>query len=167
MILTITGASGVGKTTILKQLAKNLPKNEKIKIFHFDDVGVPNWGEIEDDYNWQEETTYKWLDKIIPLSIEENTNILFEGSTDIKYLIQGFEKHQFTNYKILLFDCSPETMESRLTQRGQKELYNSDMVNWLNYLRDDATKRNIDIIKTDQISMENICKYIISQLIAL
>jgi len=68
------------------------------------------------------------------------------------------------DYKILLFDCSQETMKNRLIQRGQPELFHSDMINWLNYLRREAIERNIEIIKTDNATFEEIGQKIIEEL---
>jgi uridine kinase len=41
MIILITGASGSGKTTILKAIEQQLPAN-KISVNYFDDIGVPS-----------------------------------------------------------------------------------------------------------------------------
>ena len=164
MIITITGASGVGKTSTLKELSKNLPEHMNVKIFHIDEIVKPNWEEIEDTKKWQEETTLELVNMIVKTAVNENVHVLFEGSTDIQFYIQGFEKNNYLDYKILLFDCSEETMKNRLIQRGQPELYHSDMVGWLNYLRKEAIERNIEIIKTDNITFEEIGRQIIEQL---
>lgn len=165
MIITITGASGVGKTSTLKALSKNLPENINVKIFHIDEIVQPNWDEIEDTKKWQEETTLELVDMLVKTAIKEKVHVLFEGSTDIKFYIQGFEKNNYLDYKILLFDCSQETMKNRLIQRGQPELYHSDMIGWLNYLRKEAIERNIEIVKTDNITFEEIGHKIIKDLI--
>lgn len=164
MIITITGASGVGKTSTLKELSKNLPENINVKIFHIDELVKPNWEEIEDTKKWQEETTLALVNMLVKTAANENVHVIFEGSTDIKFYIQGFEKNNYLDYKILLFDCSQETMKNRLIQRGQPELYHSDMINWLNYLRKEAIERNIEIVKTDNITFEEIGQKIIKEL---
>jgi len=165
MIITITGASGVGKTSTIKELSKNLPGKTKIKFFHIDELVQPNWDEIKDTQKWQEEITLELVEMLIKTARKENTHVIFEGSTDIKFYIQAFQKNNFSDYKILLFDCSQETMKSRLTHRGQPELYNEHMVNWLNYLRKDAMKRNIRILNTDNATFEKIGQEIINELI--
>lgn len=156
MIITITGASGVGKTFTTTELTKTIFKDKNIKVFHFDDMELPNWEELEDVKKWQEEATVEWIDKLVEIAQAENTHIIFEGSTEIKFYLQGFEKHGYTDYKVLLFDCSEATMKARLMQRGQPELYNANMIGWLNYLRKEAIERNVEIIETDQLSMEAI-----------
>lgn len=52
-------------------------------------------------------------------------------------------------------------MKERLIGRGQPELFQEQMVNWLNYLRNDAQQRNIEIIKTDNFSVEEISQKLI------
>lgn len=164
MFLTITGASGVGKTTILKEVSKRLSNDPSVKIFHFDDMGMPNWDEVEDTKKWQEEATIAWIDKLMAIAEKEGAHILFEGSTDMKFFVQGFEKHNFLDYKILLFDCSETTMKNRLKHRGQPELYTKDMIGWLNYLRREAIAKDIEIIKTDERSVTEIGTEIIKRI---
>ncbi len=151
MIIAITGASGVGKTFALKQISPKL----NAQCFHYDDIGMPNWDEV-DSKKWQKETTIKWIDKLVEVSINENVNIIFEGSTEFKFFIQGFEKNNFLDYHLLLFDCSKETMKNRLIKRGQSELYTQEMENWLCYLRREAIKLDIEIIRTDDLTIEEI-----------
>ena len=164
MIIAITGASGVGKTFTLKALSSKSNENTNIEIFHIDEMIKPNWDEIDDSKKWQQETTLELVDMLITTAVKKNVHVLFEGSTEIKFFIQGFERNDYTDYKILLFDCSKETMKSRLTQRGQPELYHSDMVGWLHYLRREAVERNIEIVKTDHATVEEIGQKIIKEL---
>ena len=86
MIIAITGASGVGKTMVVKNLATNLPEN--LKVFHFDDIGMPDWSKVDAE-KWQEETTHLWIDRLVKISQEENVNILFEGSTRIQFYLDA------------------------------------------------------------------------------
>ena len=66
MIIAITGASGVGKTTVTKEIAKSLP--ERLRVFHFDDIGMPDWSKV-DAKKWQEETTHQWINKIVKICL--------------------------------------------------------------------------------------------------
>ena len=164
MILTITGASGVGKTSITKALAQQLSDQENIRFFYFDDIGMPDWSKVEDTKKWQRETTIEWIDRLVKVARNENVHIVFEGSTEAKFFVQGFEKNNFSDYKVLLFDCDPQTMKGRLHERGQPELYTNDMVNWLNYLRNEAISSNVEIIKTDNLSKQEVGQRILEKL---
>jgi len=164
MVITITGASGVGKTSITKELSQNLPEKLKVKFLHIDELIKPNWDEIKDTKKWQEEITLEFIELMINIAKKDDVHVIFEGSIDIKFYIQGFQKNNYSDYKILLFDCSKETMKSRLIHRGQPELYHEDMINWLNYLRKDAIKRNIKIINTENSTFEEIGQEIIKAL---
>ena len=151
MIIAITGASGVGKTFTLKQISPRL----NAQCFHFDDIAMPNWDEV-DSNEWQKESTISWIDKLVNITINDNVNIIFEGSTEFKFFIQGFEKNNFLDYQLLLFDCGRETMKNRLIKRGQPELYTQEMENWLYYLRAEAIQLDIENIRTDQLTIEEI-----------
>ena len=111
---------------------------------------------MEDTKKWQEDATMDWIDQLVEIARVESVNIVFEGSTEIKFYIQAFEKNSYPDYKVLLFDCSPATMQQRLSKRGQPELYNENMLGWLNYLRREAEARDIEIIKTDELSVAEV-----------
>lgn len=164
MIIAISGASGVGKTTILSEVSQKITKDQAVKVFHFDDMGLPNWDEVEDTKKWQEEATVAWIDKLVTVAREEKAHVLFEGSTDIKFYIQGFAKNAYEDYKLILFDCQEESMRTRLIGRGQPELYHADMIGWLNYLRREAIQRKVEIIETDSATASEIADRIIGKL---
>ncbi|MBX2877356.1 MAG: AAA family ATPase [Saprospiraceae bacterium] len=164
MIIAITGASGVGKTTILKELSKIVSDNESVKVFHFDDMELPNWDELEDAKKWQQDATIEWIDTLVNIARNDNAHILFEGSTEIKFYQEGFNKNSYQDYSILLFDCSEETMKHRLIERGQPELFHSNMVGWLSYLRREAKRTNVEIIKTDRSTIPEIVQVLIEKL---
>ncbi|NRB53512.1 MAG: AAA family ATPase [Saprospiraceae bacterium] len=164
MIIAITGASGVGKTTILKELSKRLSKHNTVKVFHFDDMELPNWDELEDAKKWQEEATIGWIDKLVKIARNDNVHILFEGSTEIKFYIEGFVRNRYQDYNVILFDCSEDTMKNRLIERGQPELYHSNMIGWLNYLRREALLKKVEIVETDHASIPKIVQGLIDKL---
>jgi len=59
----ITGASGVGKTTLVANL-KNKYADTSWDFFHFDSIGVPSLEVMEKQYGsgseWQKAMTYTW-----------------------------------------------------------------------------------------------------------
>lgn len=56
-------------------------------------------------------------------------------------------------------------MKKRLIERGQAELYNSNMISWLKYLRKEAIDRNKRIIDTDKASKEEIGQMLMKALL--
>jgi guanylate kinase len=146
----ITGASGVGKTTLVSQLVSN-PANQNIKLLNFDSVGVPSTQEMIDQYGspseWQRHTTNKWVDKI--LNKMDHKKVVLEGSVNIDYIIEAFQTHNFSNYQIILIDCHTQDMIQRLNQdRQQPELANQQMQDWMNFLRKQAEDHSAKIINT-------------------
>jgi dephospho-CoA kinase len=157
-IFFITGASGVGKTTLVKKLKDKYSSYDNWEFLHFDSVGIPKREEMIEKFgsgeNWQKETAYEWIKKIIT-EYNDKDVIIFEGQVNLKFIIDGFTKNSFSNYEIVLIDCNEEVMFSRLIhERKKPELANNDMKNWLGFLRKQAHDFNIRIIDTSDISTE-------------
>ncbi|MEP7320459.1 MAG: hypothetical protein ABI761_01025 [Saprospiraceae bacterium] len=158
LIVFLTGASGVGKTTLMEQL--QLKYNASSWAFlHFDSIGVPSLDEMINSFgspsNWQEQITYTWIDKLL-LEIP-NEVIFFEGQVNLNFIQKGFKKHNFTNYRIILIDCNEAEMTFRLIhKRKQPELLTDDMKNWLDYLRNQALNLNVPVIDTSHLSEQEV-----------
>lgn len=58
-----------------------------------------DWDEIEDPKKCQEDVTLKSINILVETTNIKNINVLFEGSTEIKYYIQGFENNNYTELK--------------------------------------------------------------------
>lgn len=162
-IIFLTGASGVGKTSIVRNIALF---DKPFTCLHFDSVEIPtieimnaNFGGTE---NWQKRMTEDWVRSLV---LDYSGRILFEGQVNIDFIISSFTKINFSNYKIFLVDCSEATMLDRLiTKRKQPELANNDMVNWLKFLRKQAVDLGISIINTDELSLEQCCEMVVREL---
>lgn len=157
-IVFLTGASGVGKTTLIDQLQTKY-KASNWAFLHFDSIGVPSLDEMINSFgspsNWQEQTTYAWIDKL--LFEISNEVIFFEGQVNLNFIQKGFKKHNFTNYRIILIDCNEAEMTFRLThKRKQPELLTEDMKNWLVYLRNQALNLNAPVIDTSHLSEQEV-----------
>ncbi len=155
----ITGASGVGKTTLLDQLAKKHLHWSSWVFHHFDSMGVPSVEEMIKQYGspagWQEAMTYNWIDKIVKAYATDTEFVFLEGQVDPAFIIKGFERLNLSGYHLVLIDCSEKEMAYRLThKRKQPELLNEDMCNWLKFLRKRAQDENILIIDTTKLSPE-------------
>src|SRR5688500_6678682 len=160
IIYFLTGASGVGKTSLVSRL-KDKYKNNGWAFRHFDEIGVPPVSQMEKQFGspsrWQQAKAHEWIDKLVCSYVNEK--IFFEGQVNLQFIKEGFEKHNFKNYKIILLDCSEEEMEKRLIhQRKQPELFNTQMIKWLNFLRDQARKFEAIRIDTTFLSEEQVLK---------
>ena len=154
----ITGASGVGKTTLLAELKKRY-KHKPWQFLHFDSVGVPSLEEMSRTFGsptgWQEAKTFEWIDKI--LHEYPNERIYFEGQVNLELIRRAFATHHFDNYKIILLDCNEEEMGKRLSHnRQQPELFTPQMRNWLRFLRNQAEEFGALRLDTSKLSMEEI-----------
>lgn len=156
-VIVITGASGVGKTSLLNLLKPCLESN--YELFHFDDIGVPTLEEMTNEHGspskWQEFATYRWIETIVRKSASKK--VILEGQMNLDFIESGFRENMFEDYKIVLLDCSAKEMKRRLIEeRQQPTLANEDMVNWLNYLRNQALEKSIEIIDTTIISKNEL-----------
>lgn len=157
-IYFITGASGVGKTTLLSLLENKY--TEKGWLFlHFDSIGVPSVEDMNKEYGspsrWQEAMTHQWIDKLI--NEYDNEKIFLEGQVNLQFIYDAFKKYQFKNFIIVLIDCDEEQMAYRLThKRGQPELLTTDMKNWLKFLRKQAKEFGVPIINTTHLTNETV-----------
>lgn len=152
-IFFVTGASGVGKTTLINQLEIKY-YDKKWAFLHFDKIGVPPLEEMIRDFGsgakWQEAKTYEWIEKLIRTNSEK---IFFEGQVNLEFIRKGFSKHGFTGYTITLVDCDQEVMKERLVnQRNQPGLFTPEMINWLKFLRKQAIQFNVPIINNSYLS---------------
>ena len=162
-IFFITGASGVGKTTLVSNLKKKYQEQSNWIFLHFDSIGVPIPEEMKHSYgsgeNWQKEMTFKWIKRMIN-KYKDKKVIIFEGQVNLKFILEGFSKNNFHNYDIILMDCDENTMIRRLADDINKpELINQDMKNWLAYLRKQAIVLHVKIIDTSIISQSQTVEH--------
>lgn len=151
-IIWLTGASGVGKTTLLQNLKDKYASNPAWKFLKFDSIGVPSNDEMVRDFgsgeNWQKTKTYEWIEKMVA-GYADKELVVMDGQSNLDFIRQGFEKQNFTNYKIILVDCDQEHMLKRLIdERQQAWLASEDMKNWLKFLRKQAIAIGASIINT-------------------
>jgi len=154
-IIWLTGASGVGKTTLLQNLKEKYSSNPAWEFLKFDSIGVPSKEEMARDYgsgeNWQRVKTYEWVGKMTD-GFSDKEMLIMDGQANLEFIKQGFEKQNFTNYQIILIDCAQESMVKRLVdERQQAWLASEDMKNWLKFLRSQAEKFGAPIIDTSKL----------------
>ena len=164
-IFFLTWASGVWKTTLVSELKQKYSENKNWIFLHFDSIWVPSFEKMVEEYgsweNWQKETTFKWIDKILNEYNNENI-VIFEWQVNMSFIKEWFLKHNFSGYKIILVDCNEKIMKKRLIEdRKQGELVTDDMKNWLRYLRKQAKDLGIDIIDTSELTKEEVLNFFI------
>ena len=158
-ILFLSGASGVGKTTIVNALRS---KNTSASHFflHFDSIDIPSLtdmikyaGSVE---RWQKITTYKWIEKITN-NYRSTDTVIIEGQVRLNFIEDACRKLGITKYVIVLIDCDWKIMRDRLiNNRQQPELVNSNMQNWATFLYKQAQLKNIPIINTSQKTLQEV-----------
>ncbi len=152
----ITGASGVGKSTLAKHLKLKYGKRDNIAILGFDTINVPSTEKMIKAYGspseWQRIATKKWVAKIIN-DIKEPIVIL-EGQVSFEFIHEAFD-YKFQSFKVILIDCKEKEMIKRLEKdRFQPELANKDMKSWRVHLRQQAENYQAPIIDTIEISAQ-------------
>jgi thymidylate kinase len=150
-VFVITGASGTGKTSLVSKLKSKYKKKGWI-FLNFDSIRIPTSEEMIKQKGslekWQKDMTNSWIRKLI-FEYEEASTIIFEGQMNLEFIENAFLKHNYSDYKIVLIDCSKDVMAKRLIKyRNQPELLNRDMEKWLKFLRGQAKKRRAIIIDT-------------------
>jgi RNase adaptor protein for sRNA GlmZ degradation len=155
-LLVLTGASGAGKTAILKSL-RQPATTAGIELFNFDSIGVPSNEEMIRDFgsgeNWQRTKIVEWIQRIARRLPEHS--IIFEGQMRISTLLEALKQANLPQAKIVLIDCSDSARAYRLNVlRQQSELNHERMRNWAGYLRREALSEGIQIVDTSNLSVE-------------
>lgn len=161
-IFFITGASGVGKTTLISRLKEKFFQKNHWSFLHFDSIGVPSTEEMIAKYGspseWQKSMTYEWIEKMLN-EYNKSDVIIFEGQVNLDFIKKGFAQHDFLNYTIILLHCDQKKMIDRLkNKRKQPEIVNDDMKNWLKFLHKQAKDFKASIIDTSKIDENKVVK---------
>jgi energy-coupling factor transporter ATP-binding protein EcfA2 len=150
--VVLTGASGVGKTTIAFAIEKAHPE---YSVFRFDAIGVPSPEVIagfgsghEPGGAWQRAMTLQWLERIAPILVSGRP-VLFEGQMRIAFIQEALAVHNISHARVILVECDDETRNFRLTHdRQQPELANESMMGWSRYLHREAQEAGYEILDT-------------------
>ncbi|HEV2710597.1 MAG TPA: AAA family ATPase [Edaphobacter sp.] len=166
-LIVLTGASGVGKTTIALAMEENYPE---YTVFRADTIGVPS-AEVMATYGtghqpggaWQRAMTLQWFERIVPL-LNSGRSILFEGQMRIAFIHEALATHHISHARVILVECDDETRADRLTNhRLQPELANESMKGWSRFLHQEALEAGYEILDTGRIpiaeSVQRIANY--------
>jgi hypothetical protein len=120
---------------------KLLPDN--IKVFDFDDVGVPE----NADRVWRQKSTEYWIKKTIEYQ-SNNRDICVCGTSVLGEILASPSMPQVNDIAVCLLDCSDWVRIERLHKRGTYGA-NQDMLNWAVWLRMHSVdpKWHQDVIK--------------------
>jgi len=164
-LVILTGASGSGKTAIAEAIRTGRP--DLTEVLHFDSIGVPSpeerlaWGP---EGAWQRAMTLNWMDRIAAMR-GGHRPVLFEGQMRIAFVREGLLAAGIADARVLLVDCDDATRTRRLvTNRGQPELANPDMMMWAEFLRREAKESACEVLDTSGLSLERcveqVCAYL-------
>lgn len=161
-IFFLSGASGVGKTSIVEKLKARYRSSDDYAFVHFDSIGVPSPEEMikraGSGEKWQELTTYRWIEKIT-VEYQDKKIVVIEGQVNLDFIEAACHKFEIARYFIVLIDCDWETMCERLFHnRQQPELVNQDMRNWATFLRKQAQRKKLPIIDTSHQTLEQVVR---------
>lgn len=155
----MTGASGSGKTTILKELEKILPGTQ-VSINYFDDIGIPSFEDMIKEYgsceNWQKAMTHKWMNKLS--KIKDKKYIFLEGSFNPEFI--KFKE----SYLLICIHTDRSIREQRLLNRKHPELVTQDMENFALVLKQKTLNLGGIVVDSSIEEPEDIARLIINKL---
>lgn len=111
MLLSVSGASGVGKSTVLAAV-KDL--GEDITCVEFDSIGIPDGA----DTAWRHGAIERW----VRFAIEEQSagrHVLLVGQVPPGELLAVPSAHGLNGLAICILHASPEVQRARLIGRGE------------------------------------------------
>lgn len=152
-VLVVTGASGAGKTTLVRGLeARKLPG---VGCYYFDSIGVPSTEVMDREFGgpegWQKARTHEWIARLAGGS--EAVAVL-DGQTRPNVVISAMAQARIGRGGILLVECAVEERHRRLSgPRGQPELATLQMATWAAYLRGQADALALPIIDTTDLTI--------------
>ena len=148
IILVVTGASGAGKTTLVRGLeARSLLG---VSCHYFDSIGVPSPEVMERDFGggtgWQEAMTRTWIER---LSLRSDPVAVLDSQTRPSTVQAAFRLAGVRRGAIVLIDCTAKERNRRLhLDRQQPELASAQMDTWAAYLKGQADALELPIIDT-------------------
>ncbi|MEO8295607.1 MAG: AAA family ATPase [Gemmatimonadota bacterium] len=149
LIVVVTGASGAGKTTLVRALeAKGIPG---IRCYYFDDIGVPAPAQMVADYGsgeaWQRAMTRQWVSRL-RVKADNVGIVVLDGQVRPSFVEEAFQSEGITRGMIVLVECGQEIRNRRLAERGQPELATERMEHWAAYLKGQSEMKGIQAIDT-------------------
>lgn len=155
-IVVVTGASGAGKTTLVRALDSR--KLDGVSCHYFDSIGVPSPEAMIREFGsgggWQEAMTRRWIARL-----QENADgsriAVLDGQVRISMVMAVLAEAGVRSGHVILVDCTHEVREARLRgPRQQPDLASRDMAAWAAYLRGQADALGLPVLDTSTDSIE-------------
>jgi hypothetical protein len=112
MLLSITGASGAGKSSTLHALDRAL-RARRVTCVEFDSIGVP----ADADTAWRHGAIERWVQRAL-IEQRAGRHLVLCGQVPVGELLAAPSADQLDGIAVLLLHCSPKVRRARLTGRG-------------------------------------------------
>ena len=113
MFLLVTGASGAGKSTVRRLVARDLsPEIECVELHHV--IGVPPFPSVA----WRQQATEAAVRRAIELQTERRHLLLCGDPVAAGELLAAPSAVELDGVAVCLLDLSPQAQASRLDARG-------------------------------------------------
>lgn len=149
-VLVVTGASGAGKTTLVRALAGL--ELSGVGCYYFDTIGVPSPEEMNARFGggeaWQAWALEEWIARLIRNEDELKVAVL-DAQVRPSAVRTAFARNAVLRGDIVLVDCHYAERNARLHgPRSQPELATADMDRFAAYMRGQADALGLQIIDT-------------------
>lgn len=167
-LLCVTGASGVGKTTMLETLRAKI-ESRHLPTLAFDSLGVPTPEQMtagwESPRAWQKAMTWHWVQTAKNV-YRTHPLVLLEGSFDPQYAIAACTANRM-RFAVVLLHTDDDLRRERLAKRGQPELHTDDMCSWARYLHESTQQLGghvLDATRDVDSVVDGVCAHALTLL---
>lgn len=113
MLLSVSGASGTGKSTALRLLSR-MEFGQPVACVEFDSIGVPDGANT----SWRHAAVEHWVRFTIAAQ-ERGEHVMLCGQVPPGELIAAPSADELDGLAICVLHCSPDVQEARLIARGE------------------------------------------------
>jgi adenylate kinase family enzyme len=159
----MSGASGVGKTTLAKQIYERSLK-DGLAWLHPDGFGVPSVAKMIQEAGslerYQEKSTYRWIEHSLN-DYSDKSVVIIDSQANLQFIRDAFKHYQVRRNKVILIHCNKEQREQRLFQeRQQSELATYEMQQWADFLYRQALRLGVPILDTSASPLQESVAYV-------